>query len=121
MLHYILQTIAFQLFFLLIYDVFLKKETFFNWNRIYLITTAILSILIPFIKIKGFKNVLPKEYVINLPEVIIGNASSSNDTLVTLDTVTIQASKSILIWENTLYLGIILATCIFIFKIAKIC
>ena len=28
MLHYIIQIIAFQLFFLIIYDLFLKKETF---------------------------------------------------------------------------------------------
>jgi len=46
MLYYVLQTIAFQLFFLIVYDVFLKRETFFNWNRAYLLLTASLSFLL---------------------------------------------------------------------------
>ena len=50
MLHYILQTIVFQLLFLMVYDVFLKKETFFNWNRFYLLVSAFLSIVLPFCK-----------------------------------------------------------------------
>jgi bla regulator protein BlaR1 len=60
--HYILQTIAFQLFFLIIYDAFLKKETFFNWNRAYLLVTALLSIALPFIKIQSLfrKNLIQK-------------------------------------------------------------
>ncbi|MCR8666870.1 M56 family metallopeptidase [Aestuariibaculum sp. M13] len=73
MIHYVIQTIAFQLFFLLIYDVFLKRETFFSWNRLYLIATAILSILLPFVKLESFKGVIPQEYVIQLPAVIIGD------------------------------------------------
>ena len=73
MLYYILQIIAFQVVFLLVYDVFLKRETFFNYNRIYLIGTAILSFFIPFIKLDTIKAVAPKDFVIVLPEVIIGN------------------------------------------------
>ncbi len=75
MLHYILQVVTFQLLFLIIYDVCLKKETFFNLNRVYLLLTAVLSIVIPFIKIDRIKTVIAKDFVINLPEVIIGNAS----------------------------------------------
>lgn len=44
MLHYFLQVIGFQLFFLIIYDIVLKKETFFNLNRAYLLITALLSV-----------------------------------------------------------------------------
>lgn len=59
MIHYMIQLIAFQLVFLLIYDVFLKRETFFNWNRAYLIVSALISVVIPFIKIRVIKT-LPK-------------------------------------------------------------
>ena len=52
MVSYIIQTVAFQVFFLLIYDMFLKKETFFNWNRFYLLATALVSVILPFIKIE---------------------------------------------------------------------
>ncbi len=72
MVPYIIQAIAFQLFFLIVYDVFLKKETFFNWNRAYLLITAVLSFVLPFIKIEMFKNIVPQQYIITLPEVVIG-------------------------------------------------
>ena len=55
MIQYILECIAFQLVFLLIYDLFLKRETFFQWNRVYLIGTYALSIVLPLIKIEAFR------------------------------------------------------------------
>ena len=55
MIQYILECIAFQLVFLIIYDLFLKRETFFQWNRAYLIGTYMLSIVLPWIKIEAFR------------------------------------------------------------------
>ncbi len=71
MIQYILQVVAFQLLFLVTYDLFLKKETFFNWNRAYLICSSLLSFLLPFIKIESFQNVVPQEYIILLPEIVL--------------------------------------------------
>ncbi|MGY3794015.1 M56 family metallopeptidase [Aquimarina sp. 433] len=51
MLHYLLQILIFQSLFLLVYDVFHKKDTFFNWNRLYLIVTPFLSLILPFIEL----------------------------------------------------------------------
>ncbi|MFD0990181.1 M56 family metallopeptidase [Mariniflexile jejuense] len=119
MAYYILQVIAFQLAFLLIYDMFLKSETFFNWNRFYLIATALLSIAIPFIRIDNFKNVVPQKFIINLPEVIIGTVTSENQTTTELNSVFVE-SKPFLIWENILLIGIGLATILFVFKTVKL-
>jgi len=117
MIAYFIQVAAFQLVFLMIYDAFLKKETFFNWNRIYLLSTAILSVVIPFIRLEVFKNTIPQQYIVNLPEVIIGNVPNQN--IIQLETVIIE-SKPFWTWENILYAGIILATLLFVFKIAKV-
>ena len=54
-MQYILECIAFQLVFLIIYDFFLKQETFFQWNRVYLIVTYIASLVIPWIKIEALQ------------------------------------------------------------------
>lgn len=62
MLQYILESIAFQLLFLVIYDFFLKRETFFQWNRVYLLGTYALSMLLPWIKIEALKNRLPQQF-----------------------------------------------------------
>ncbi|AUC74380.1 M56 family metallopeptidase [Olleya sp. Bg11-27] len=71
MLHFIFQTILFQLFFLIGYDLFLKRETFFNYNRVYLLITSVLSIVIPLIKIERFNHTFSGRYLINLPEIFI--------------------------------------------------
>ncbi|PKQ43757.1 M56 family metallopeptidase [Confluentibacter flavum] len=118
MIAYFIQVAAFQLVFLMIYDAFLKKETFFNWNRIYLLATALLSVVIPFIRLEVLKNTLPQQYIINLPEVIIGNAPT-NQNAIQLETVVIE-SRPFWTWENILYVGIIIATLLFVFKIVKV-
>lgn len=73
MVTYIIQIIAFQLIFLLVYEVLLKKETFFNYNRWYLLSTSVLSLLLPLIKIESFTKTIPSKYVVVLPEVVLGN------------------------------------------------
>ena len=72
MLHYILQTIAFQLLFLLVYELFLKKETFFTYNRAYLLFTPVLALLLPLLKIPALQAAIPAETFVALPEVFIG-------------------------------------------------
>ena len=47
MITYILEILAFQLVFLLAYDLFLRKETFFGWNRFYLLSSFVLSLVLP--------------------------------------------------------------------------
>lgn len=71
MIHYILQIIVYQLLFLVVYDIFLKKETFFTWNRCYLLITPILSFILPFIKIDAIRETIPTSYTIALPEVLL--------------------------------------------------
>ncbi|MFD2100681.1 TonB family protein [Flagellimonas iocasae] len=62
MITYILESLAFQLVFLLTYDLFLKKETFFNWNRAYLLGTFVLSLILPWVKIQALQTTMPQEF-----------------------------------------------------------
>ena len=114
----IIQTIVFQVFFLLIYDVFLKKETFFNWNRGYLLLTSILSLILPYIKIDSFKKVVHQDYVISLPEVVIGELHENADRLLLLNTNLIKTQISVL--EIVFYLGIAIAFCVFLIKVVRV-
>ncbi len=72
MIHSVLQIFAFQILFLVVYDLFLKNETFFNLNRLYLLLTSILGFALPFITIGYIQQKLPQEYVFDLPAVLIG-------------------------------------------------
>ncbi|WP_299434903.1 M56 family metallopeptidase [uncultured Aquimarina sp.] len=76
MFHYLLQVLIFQLLFLLIYDVLHKKDTFFNWNRLYLLVVPFLSLILPFIEIDLLSSSSAEMYVSNIERTII--ASTEN-------------------------------------------
>lgn len=71
---YSLQTIVLQLGFLLIFEIFFKKETFFKANRFYLLGSIVLSLLIPLLKIPVKENV-QKQTIFQLKEIVVSNAN----------------------------------------------
>ena len=75
--NYILQTIVFQLAFLLVYELLLKKETFFSYNRVYLLLTPVLTLLLPFLNFPELQSAVPAETIVRLPEVLLGSTSAS--------------------------------------------
>ena len=118
MVTYIIQIIAFQLIFLLVYEALLKKETFFNYNRWYLLSTSVLSLLLPFIKIESFTKTLPSKYVVVLPEVVLGNVKKTPQIIT--EASTIANKTSWLTLNNIIILGSCIAFLIFVFKLSKL-
>ncbi|WFO14643.1 hypothetical protein M601_011735 [Cellulophaga baltica 4] len=112
MIQYILESIAFQLLFLIVYDLFLKKETFFQWNRVYLIGTYILSLVLPWVKIEALKTKVSEttfsypEFLWNRNDLEVSGVSGTND-LVSWFTIVLIA-------------GMVIATFIFVFKLYQI-
>ncbi len=113
MIHYSIQIIVFQLLFIVIYDVFLKRETFFNCNRAYLIITSVLSLVLPFIKLESFQNIIPQEYIIRLPEVVINNNVLDANNGVNVNEFAFSM-------QHVLYLGMLFAFVMFILKMVKL-
>lgn len=115
MIHYIIQILFFQTLFLAVYDLFLKKETFFQWNRGYLIITSILAYVIPFIKVKLFSAFVQKDLAIEIPKIFYSNITY-------LDEVVIGSTKNTYFTSiEIIYLsGISIASLLFIFKIFQI-
>ncbi|WP_298418726.1 M56 family metallopeptidase [uncultured Kordia sp.] len=106
MIQYLIQVLAFQLLFLLAYDLFLKKETFFNWNRVYLIFSSLISFVLPFIKIESFQNAVPQEYIVLLPEIVLTPEK----------TVEVIAPS----WNWYVIIGIVVSSSLFIYKITQL-
>jgi len=111
MIHTILQILAFQLLFLAVYDLFLKNETFFTWNRVYLLVTPVLSVVLPFVSIGLIQQNLPQEFYVQMPAVIVGNSKS-------------EIGGDFPVWwlvlKNLWILGMIVCTLILCFKIFRI-
>ena len=68
---YSVKTIGIQLLLIVVYQIFLSKETFFNANRLYLIGSLIASLVIPLINIET--NTTKFENVINLNNILLEN------------------------------------------------
>ncbi len=111
---YILQMIAFQLVFLALYGWLLKKETFFQWNRMYLLVTPVIALFLPLIKVPTLQTLMPQNLMVSLPEITFGTA-----TLETQNNLTV-ASPGFSIFEIILYSGMAISTLIFLKKLYKI-
>ena len=124
MIHYILQIIAYQLLFLVVYDVFLKKETFFTWNRCYLLITPILSFILPFIKIDAIRETIPASYIITVPDVLL--QTGITDAALqggVLDEIVLTGTKpvSVITWMTGIWVvGMSVSLGYFIYKVIKI-
>lgn len=86
MITYLLQTLLFQLLFLLVYEFLLKKETFFAANRYYLLLTALASLLLPFAQIEALNFFAAEENFMAitnvwLPDIFIGTPPETIQSL----------------------------------------
>ncbi|MDP5044023.1 MAG: blaR1 peptidase M56, partial [Leeuwenhoekiella sp.] len=99
MIRYILEVIVFQALFIAVYQLWLRKETFFNVNRAYLISTALVAFALPFMQFELFQNQIPlRENLQMLPEVFIGGQPIENSPLLVAEPGIDWAFISILIY-----------------------
>ncbi len=61
MLQYCIQVIVFQFLFWLVYEISLKRTTFFSYNRWYLLLSFSLSLILPLLKFDLFYDVISTE------------------------------------------------------------
>jgi len=95
-----------------VYDFFLQKETFFKWNRLYLLATPFLAFIIPILKLESFQKNVPQEYIVQLPEVILNPQAFLEQT---------AESSSILQYSSLIfYSGVGLFALVFLLKLTKI-
>jgi bla regulator protein BlaR1 len=115
MINYILQVILFQVLFLAIYDFFLSKETFFIKNRWYLLSTPMLSFLIPFIKIPSFQKAVPQAFMVQLPEIFLSPEKVIQNSITETTFYESINYVAILFW-----IGVCLFSMLFLIKLVKI-
>jgi len=113
MLDYTIKVLLFQTLFLAVYDLMLKRETFFQWNRAYLLATSILAYIIPLIKINRVQEMIPQEFVVLLPEVVLNPSAVIEQ----------QFDWSILFFlllKTIFWFGVVVASILFVARLYKI-
>ena len=114
MIQYILECIAFQLVFLLVYDLFLKKETFFQWNRAYLIGTYLISLVLPWVKIEALKTQVPERLYVYPEE--WWNMNNTPEVAVVAQNTSLNLS-----WPAIVFVvGIIVSLVLFTYKLGQL-
>ena len=116
MAHYILQVLLFQLLFLLVYDFLLKKETFFSYNRWYLLLTPVIALALPLLKFESLGNMIPPDSLMMLPEVYLGAQPAVTESLSTETTIAAGENFQINWWMLTYATGTFLSLILFINK-----
>ncbi|MEP0265081.1 M56 family metallopeptidase [Dokdonia sp.] len=112
---YVIEVLCFQAIFLVGYILFLKKETFFLYNRLYLISTPLLAIGLPFLKIEVLQTILPvQSFVELLPEVVLGTPLEN-----TIETAGVASSGFTLSWQLIYFIGIGISLLVFGYKIIQ--
>ncbi len=116
-IHYLIQTMLFQLIFLVAYDIFHKKDTFFILNRWYLIITPLLSLLFPFIKIETLNTRTSEIYITQIENIIsLATVPQSITTLRVIE----DAGSSINWWSICYYIGIGISFLLLILRLYKL-
>jgi len=116
MISYCLQIEIFQLGFLLVYDLFLRKETFFQSNRFYLIGCCVLSLILPGVSFVELGLLVPNNYRVYVP------GTWQLDALL----ITTKSGPVNTFWQNTpwyviLYFsGVMFMTSLFGFKLMQL-
>jgi len=113
MLDYIIKVLLFQTLFLAVYDLMFKRETFFQWNRAYLLATSVLAYIIPLIKMNQVQEMIPQDYVLLLPEVVLNPSAVIEQ----------QFDWTIvffLVLKTVFWFGVAVASLLFVYRLYKI-
>lgn len=120
MFHYLLQVLIFQLLFLVIYDVLHKKDTFFNWNRLYLLAVPFLSLILPFIEIDFLNSSSAETYVLNIERTIIASTKTIIPNINQTEAISKISTQSVNWWIVIYFIGIIVSFILLILKFHKL-
>lgn len=115
MIDYVIKIIMLQVLFLLLYDLFLSKETFFQKNRIYLLVTFLLTFLLPVIKLSWFQKVFSDETSILLSEIVLSPKEVLEQTFILTPQENILPYGIILFWA-----GVLVFLILFLIKVVRI-
>ncbi len=115
MISYIIQTLIFQAVFFFIYEFLLKKETLFKENRLYLIVSQGIVLLLPFVYFPSIQKQMPVVLTNTYEEVTL-----NINRVTSLETLPFQSNAFSFRLEWLLFLGMFIALCLFLFKIFRL-
>jgi len=79
----LIQIVFYQILFLALYEVLLKRDTHYNLQRLYLLLSPIIAMVLPFAVVPSLSETLMDTYAISIPTVTLKEAGKTSETSTT--------------------------------------
>jgi len=93
----LIQIVFYQMLFLALYEVLLKRDTHYNLQRFYLLLLPMVALFLPFIVVPSLSETVLETSGISLPAVILGEAITTSETVTTTTEAISSTSYSVLL------------------------
>lgn len=78
----LIQIVFYQLLFLVLYEVLLKRDTHYNLQRAYLLFTPIVALLLPYMVLPSLSQGMSETYQVSLPTIFLDGTTTEEASLV---------------------------------------
>lgn len=114
----LIQIVFYQMLFLALYEVLLKRDTNYNLQRFYLLLLPIVALFLPFVVVPSLSEILMESYAISLPTVILGESGTASESVTTAKDSISSTSYAVMLilW----FVGTILSGIWFLWKYRKL-
>src|SRR5690554_2930789 len=96
----LIQIVFYQMLFLALYEVLLKRDTHYKLQRFYLLLLPILALFLPFMVVPVLSEGISETYQVSMPVLFLGEAGTNNELVSTSTNPSVGSGYSILfiIW-----------------------
>ena len=110
----LIQIVFYQLLFLVLYEVLLKRDTHYNLQRFYLLLLPVLALILPFIVVPVLSEGISETYQVSMPGIFLSEAGGNSELVSTSTNPSVGSSHSIFlkIW----IVGALLSSIWFLWK-----
>ena len=110
----LIQIVFYQLLFLVLYEVLLKRDTHYNLQRFYLLLLPVLALILPFIVVPVLSESISETYQVSMPGIFLSEAGGNSELVSTSTNPSVGSSHSIFlkIW----IVGALLSSIWFLWK-----
>src|SRR5699024_556416 len=93
----LIQIVFYQMLFLALYEVLLKRDTHYNLQRFYLLLLPMVALFLPFIVVPSLSETVLESSGISLPAVILGESGITSESVTTTTEAISSTSYSVLL------------------------
>src|SRR5699024_1253619 len=79
----LIQIVFYQILFLALYEVLLKRDTHYTLQRFYLLLLPFVALVLPYVVLPSLSETVLEAYPINIPAIILAESGTTNEMVIT--------------------------------------